>query len=37
LKENLGALDWKMDSEDIEKLRRKYPDQKAISDAVPLG
>ncbi|MBD3280117.1 hypothetical protein GF389_01155 [Candidatus Dojkabacteria bacterium] len=27
LKENLGALDWKMEEEDIEELREKYPDQ----------
>jgi diketogulonate reductase-like aldo/keto reductase len=36
LKENLGAVDWKMDKEDIEKLRNNYPNQENISDAVPL-
>lgn len=36
LKENLGALGWEMDKEDIEKLRNEFPDQEAISDAVPL-
>jgi len=37
LKENLGALGWKIKSEDIEKLRDEFPNQKDISDAVPLG
>lgn len=36
LKENLGALGWKMDKEDIEKLRSDFPNQEDISDAVPL-
>lgn len=36
LKENLGAVDWKMDKEDIEKLRNNFPNQEDISDAVPL-
>lgn len=36
LKENLGALDWQMDQKDIEKLDKEFPDQKDISDAVPL-
>jgi diketogulonate reductase-like aldo/keto reductase len=37
LEENLGALDFVMDGEDIERLRNKYPDQKAVSNSVPLG
>lgn len=36
LDENLGALGWKMDDTDIEKLRNEFPDQQEISDAVPL-
>ena len=36
LKENLGALNWSMDASDVEKLRNEFPDQEAISDAVPL-
>jgi diketogulonate reductase-like aldo/keto reductase len=37
LKENLGALNWIMDTEDIERIRDEYPDQQALSDAVPLN
>jgi len=37
LKENLGAIDWNLEPADIERLRKEYPDQKLISDAVPLG
>jgi diketogulonate reductase-like aldo/keto reductase len=37
LKENLGALDWRLSSQDIERLRNEYPDQKDISDVVALG
>ena len=36
LKENLGALGWQMDPEDVELVRREYPNQKSVSDAVPL-
>lgn len=36
IKENLGALGWKMEEEDIERLRREFPCQRDISDAVPL-
>ena len=36
LKENLSAIDWKMDKEDIERLRNNYPNQEDVSDAVPL-
>lgn len=31
LVENLGALDWTMSDEDIELIRRDYPDQEAVS------
>ncbi len=37
LEENLGALGWQMDPEDIERLRREYPNQQAVSDRIPLG
>lgn len=37
LKENLGAIGWQMEIGDIERLREEYPDQKQVSDAVPLG
>ena len=37
LNENLGALSWQMDSEDIERLRKEYPNQQDVSDVVPLG
>lgn len=36
LKENLGALGWQMEKEDIEKLRNEFPNQQNVSDAVPL-
>jgi len=36
LKENLGAIGWTMESEDIERIRKEFPDQKLVSDAVPL-
>jgi len=36
LKENLGALSFEMTVEDIEKLRKEYPNQEYISDVVPL-
>lgn len=36
LKENLGAVGWEMDLEDVERLRKEYPDQVFVSDAVPL-
>jgi len=36
LKENLGALGWQMEKEDVERLRREFPNQKDVSDAVPL-
>ena len=36
LKENLGALGWSMDAVDIERIRKEFPDQQMVSDAVPL-
>lgn len=35
--ENLDALNWNISSEDIELLRKNFPDQQKLSDAVPLG
>jgi len=37
LKENLGALGWSLEDGDIEKLRKEFPDQEEVSDAVALG
>lgn len=37
LKENLGALDWTMEPDDIERIRNEYPNQRMLSDAVPLN
>lgn len=37
LKENLGALGWNMEREDVEKLRAAYPDQQDASDSLPLN
>lgn len=34
--ENLGAVGWEMDKEDIERLRNEFPNQIAVSDTVPL-
>ena len=36
LKENLGAVGWEMEVDDIEILRCEYPGQKDVSDSVPL-
>ncbi len=36
LEENLGAIGWKMEKEDIEFLRKEFPNQLNISEAVPL-
>lgn len=36
LKENLGAVGWTMEADDIERIRKEFPDQHAVSDAVPL-
>ncbi len=37
LNENLGAIGWYMEREDIERLRREFPDQKNVSDVIALG
>jgi diketogulonate reductase-like aldo/keto reductase len=37
LEENLGAIGWEMDNADIEVLRKRFPDQIRVSDAVPLA
>ena len=37
LEENLGALDWTMDPEDVEMLRRDFPNQVDVSDLIVLG
>jgi diketogulonate reductase-like aldo/keto reductase len=36
IEENLGAIGWNLEKEDIELLRHEYPNQKDVSDAVPL-
>jgi diketogulonate reductase-like aldo/keto reductase len=36
LNENLGAIDWVMEQDDIERMRREFPLQQTASDAVPL-
>jgi len=36
LEENLEAIGWTLDREDVERLRTEFPDQKDISNAVPL-
>lgn len=36
-KENLGAIGWYMEKEDIEKLRNEFPGQVTVSDVIPLG
>lgn len=36
LQENLGALSYQMTKEDVELLRKEFPNQESISDAVPL-
>ena len=37
LEENLGSLGWQMEPEDVERLRQEYPNQKIISNIVPLA
>lgn len=37
LLENLGAIGWKIEMKDIEKLRREFPNQEKISDIIPLS
>jgi diketogulonate reductase-like aldo/keto reductase len=36
LEENLGALGWEMDPEDLEKLNKEFPNQQTRSERVPL-
>lgn len=36
LEEDLGSLGWKLESKDIEKLRKDFPNQQSVSDVVPL-
>lgn len=36
LNENLGALNWQMEPDDIKRLSKEYPNQQDISDDVPL-
>jgi len=36
LKDNLGAIGWNMEKEDVERIRAEYPDQQEASDAVPM-
>ncbi len=36
LRENLGAIGWKMDKEDVEKLRKDFPEKQEKSDYLPL-
>ncbi len=37
LKENLGAVDWSLEPDDVEKIRKDFPDQKLVSDAFALN
>jgi diketogulonate reductase-like aldo/keto reductase len=37
LDENLGSLGWEMNKDDIERLRREFPNQQFESDSVPLS
>ncbi len=36
LKENLDAVSWSMEADDIERIRNEFPNQQMASDAVPL-
>ena len=36
LLENLGALSWSMEDQDIKRIRDEFPNQQIISDSVPL-
>ena len=36
LQDNLGAVGWNLQSEDIEKLRSQFPNQKTVSNREPL-
>lgn len=35
LDENMGALGWNLRREDVERLRKEFPDQRGVSDAHP--
>jgi diketogulonate reductase-like aldo/keto reductase len=37
LEENLGAIGWEPSVEDLQKLTKEFPNQKQISDRVPLN
>jgi len=37
LKENLGAINWEMEQEDVDYISQKYPNQEHVSSTVPLG
>lgn len=37
LEENLGACGWSMDDEDVEMLRREFPDQLDVSSITPMA
>ena len=37
LKENLGGIGWRMDDADVEILKKEFPDQRFLSDTVPLA
>jgi diketogulonate reductase-like aldo/keto reductase len=37
LQEILGAVEWRLSDDDIELLRRDFPDQRDVSPVVPLG
>lgn len=36
LEENLGAIGWELSAEDMERLSREFPNQRQVSDRVPL-
>lgn len=36
LKENIGSIGWQMDTVDIEKLRKDFPNQQEKAEALPL-
>lgn len=36
LLDNIGAVGWQMETEDVQKLDKEYPNQEDVSDTVPL-
>ena len=36
LQENLAAIGWQMEPKDVERLRKEYPGQIAVSENLPL-